>query len=220
MSSQAIILFLKAPTKGQVKTRLTRSCDEDFVLELYKAFVQDILRVLQPFENLFLFFRPPEKEKMLKQWLGGDYTFVGQQGENLGQKMANAFETVFEKGFDRAVLVGTDIPEIDNEIMILAGQALEQADGVIGPSQDGGYYLIGLTRSVFSKTLFNDINWSTSEVLGQTLDIFKKQSIQYKLLKKLDDIDTPQDLSALKNRAQQAQRMGQETLRVLASYEA
>ncbi|MFH2091492.1 MAG: TIGR04282 family arsenosugar biosynthesis glycosyltransferase [Pseudomonadota bacterium] len=219
MSPLAVILFLRVPEKGLVKTRLSRGLDEHFVLELYKAFVQDALVVLQSFESRFLFFWPPGKKQRLVQWLGDDYTFMGQYGDTIGEKMANAFEVVFEKGFEQILLIGTDIPEISEEILIRAGQALGRTDAVIGPCRDGGYYLIGFTKSAFSKRSFQGINWSSSKVLVQTMEALKKQSIQYELLDELDDIDTLDDLSALNIRVSQGKSVGSHTLAVLTSHD-
>lgn len=200
MIPTAVILFLRAPEKGKVKTRLSRDFGKGFVLDLYKAFVLDLLNEIEPGQPLFLFFHPMEKQFLLEQWLGRDYVCIGQQGKDLGQKMAHAFETVFDKGFDRAVLMGTDIPEMDKAGIRHAIKSLKQTDAVIGPSTDGGYYLIGLNRKVFSNFIFNHIQWSTPVVLDQTLAGLSDRFISYTLLEPLDDIDTVQDLSALKKR--------------------
>ncbi len=218
MKSQATILFLRVPEKGRVKTRLSKSLDKDFVLELYKAFVQDMLATLSENDQTFLFFSPPDKKDLLVEWLGEKYVFHGQQGDDLGQKMAHAFETVFYKGFDRAILLGTDIPEINEKSIFDAGDALEKTGVVVGPSSDGGYYLIGLNRAIFRRSLFDGIKWSTQGVLDQTLKIFQERAIDYEMIETLDDIDTLQDFNALKKRVVQGQKIGEHTLKVLTAH--
>jgi hypothetical protein len=217
MTSKAVIVFLKAPETGRVKTRLSRSLNKPFVLELYKGFVADTLDVLESAGDKYLYVWPPGKEDAFQKWLGSQYMFCPQKGDDLGQRMANAFADIFKKGYDAAVLIGTDIPELTTDVMSQADTALLNKDAVIGPASDGGYYLIGFQKSSFSTRVFEGIDWSTNAVLDQTRQAMNHLSIEYELLTEMDDIDTPEDLNALVERVKKGGKIGIQTLKVLAS---
>ncbi len=217
MNLPAVIVFLKAPEKGRVKTRLCQDLDDGFGLKLYQAFVLDTLCVVAPFNHTFVFFQPPGKDKEIKKWLGPEHTYVAQQGENLGRKMAHAFETVFGMGFNQALLIGTDIPEITTDILAKAVQCLLDKKAVIGPAGDGGYYLIGFEKTGFSNDFFKDITWSGPTVFDQTTSAFNNCLLEYTCLPVLDDIDTVHDLNRLKHRMAAGQTIGTHTAKVLQS---
>ena len=226
MNRPAVIIFLRAPEKGRVKTRLAgrsgngRGLDEDSVLTLYRAFVEDTIEAAGRHENLFLFFHPPDRRPLLESWLGTSYRYEAQADGDIGNKMAHAFKSIFARGVDRAVLVGTDIPELNPEHLDQAGTILERADAVIGPSLDGGYYLIGMNRSVFSVNFFSGISWSTPHVLDETLSVFRQHGITFELLQPLNDVDTPDDLNRLKKNAVSGSTIGTRSAKILASCES
>lgn len=220
MTSEAVLVFLRAPEEGRVKTRLSKCLNPAFVLALYRGFVGDTLDALNAFEDKILYFWPPGKEKMLENWLGSGCVFSCQRGEDIGQRMANAFQDIFKKGYTRAILIGVDIPELGHDVIELAFKALQTRDAVIGPSADGGYYLIGFQKKSFSKDIFDDIDWSTEKVLNQSVRAMSRLSIQYELLPELSDIDTPEDLKALSDRVRKGGRAGRRTLKILNGNEA
>ncbi|MBU1342589.1 MAG: TIGR04282 family arsenosugar biosynthesis glycosyltransferase [Proteobacteria bacterium] len=220
MASNAVIVFLKVPEKGQVKTRLSECLSQTFVLALYKGFVSDILETIETAGDKFLYFWPPGGKKRLINFLGNRYVFFPQQGQDLGERMANAFVDTFKKGYTQAILIGTDIPELGKEVIAQACEILESEDAVIGPSDDGGYYLIGFRNTTFSKMIFTQIDWSTKAVLDQTLRAMNQRSIDCKQLLKLSDIDTHEDLTALADRVKKGGKIGTRTLEILSSYEA
>ena len=219
MRNNAVIVFLKAPEKGRVKTRLSMSLDESFVLELYKGFIHDTLAILESFPDKLIYFLPPEKENELRSWLGNEYPYFVQTGKDLGEKMSNAFRDGFTKGYDRLVLIGTDIPEITESVLLHAFKILETKDAVIGPASDGGYYLIGFKKESFSEKIFHDMNWSTKGVLGETLKAMDRTGIKYERVSELNDVDTPEDLRALVLRMKNGGRIGPHTRKMLESYE-
>src|SRR3989339_331956 len=96
---KAVIVFLKFPEKGKVKTRLSKVLDESFVLALYKGFIHDTLLALQSFPDISIYFLPLEKEGHLRSWLGSGYQYFAQTGKDLGEKMSNAFKDVFQRGY-------------------------------------------------------------------------------------------------------------------------
>ncbi|MFA5903949.1 MAG: TIGR04282 family arsenosugar biosynthesis glycosyltransferase [Desulfobacula sp.] len=216
---RGVIVFLKAPEKGNVKTRLSRVLDESFVLELYKGFIQDTLYVLQSFPDKFIYFSTFEKEGDLRTWLGDEYQYAVQTGKDLGEKMSNAFREVFSKGYDRLVLIGTDIPEITETVLIRAFDVLETEDAVIGPATDGGYYLIGFKKESFSEKIFQGLNWSTKDVFQETLKVMDKMNLRYERILELNDVDTPEDLKSLTLRIRSGVKIGCHTRKMLDSYE-
>ncbi len=228
MDDSALIVFLKIPEKGKVKTRLAKELDDDFVLELYKGFICDLLETLSPVKNKLLFVgglnqkevaiapgNRPEIKALLESFIGKGYKVFPQNGQDLGEKMANAFDTVFQNGFERAVLIGTDIPEITCNIIFTAFNVLKTKKVAVGPASDGGYYLIGFQKSGFSKHIFNHIEWSTASVFEQTLAHMGKKGVSYECLQKLEDIDTCEDLNALALRVKKGQKIGKRTIEML-----
>ena len=219
MRNNAVIVFLKAPEKGKVKTRLSMSLDESFVLELYKGFIDDTLAILESFQDTFIYFLPPEKGNEPISWPGNKYQYFLQTGKDLGEKMSNAFKDGFKRGYDRLVLIGTDIPEITETVLLLAFEILEAKDAVIGPATDGGYYLIGFRKESFSEKIFHDMNWSTKDVFGETLKAMDRTGIKYDRVSELNDVDTPEDLKSLILRMKSGGRIGSHTRKMLESYE-
>ncbi len=215
MNKNALIVFLKAPEKGKVKTRLSMDLDEGFVLELYQAFICDLLETLEPVSETFIYVWPPEKKNDLEALIGKDYDFAPQKGNDLGDKMANALDEVFKKGYERAILIGGDIPEITADIIFQAFNILSACHCVVGPSKDGGYYLIGFQKFRFSTQVFDGIEWSTSKALEQTISTMKNLALSWGTLPALEDIDTLEDLNALAQRVEKGQKIGARTLELL-----
>ena len=196
-------MFVKMPERGMVKSRLAVSVGKDMALGLYKCFVSDIIGTLTGGGYpLAIFFHPPESRQRVVQWLGDEHTLFPQAGDDLGERMKNAFKTVFSQGFRSALLIGSDSPDLPNQIIDEALISLKDHDVVLGPSYDGGYYLIGFRADAFLPQVFDGIVWSTPEVFKQTLDVLKKTNPRFHILPKWRDIDTFDDLKALylKNR--------------------
>jgi len=198
---KCILLFVKYPEKGKVKTRLARDIGQDSALILYKIFVLDILEKLSACAyNLIIYYYPLKDDKSVRKWLGDGYFYAPQNGETLGERMKNAFERIFSEGFSRVVIIGSDIPDISVELMNEAFTELDKHDAVIGPSYDGGYYLIGLKKEKFLPEIFKGIEWSTEKVFNDTMRIFRKNRYNVYLLPELQDIDTIDDLKAFYER--------------------
>lgn len=125
-------------------------------------------------------------------WPSEDYTKYLQQGDGLGQRMKGAFRQTFADDFDKVVIIGSDCSGLSTSIIQQAFRLLEEQDVVVGPSQDGGYYLLGMRK--FYPALFEQIKWSTSVVCEQTTDRLEKIGASYQLLPVLNDIDTAEDL--------------------------
>jgi hypothetical protein len=188
MNREVVLVFQKNAVLGKVKTRLASGMGELPALEIYRHLIQLTYSVLEdvpvPVWTYFSDYIPetlnPPKAK----------SFV-QEGQDLGERMANAFARSFESGMEKVVLIGTDCPTLQSNHLNEAFEALNHSDLVVGPATDGGYYLIGMKRR--ADYLFEGINWSTAEVLSQTLGVATVHGLHFTLLDELSDIDTQED---------------------------
>ncbi len=165
----------------------------------YKRFVLQMLATLN--KGTFLFyicFHSGDDLNDLKNWLGGHYLYMRQIGENLGERMKNAFIEAFSMNFRRVVLIGSDIPGLPLEFIEEAFTSLEETDVVIGPSLDGGYYLIGFKDKKFCPAAFKGIPWSTERVFEETMKVLKREGLTVHTLQPQRDIDTIEDLKSLR----------------------
>jgi uncharacterized protein len=197
---QCLILFVRFPERGKVKTRLAKDIGEETARTLYTYCVLDLLKTIDTCNlSITICFSPPGAGEAMKQWLGKSYSYMPQRGENLGERMKNAFEDVFSGGFTKAVLIGTDIPDISN-IIIKDAFNLDKQDAVIGPSRDGGYYLIGFKKDTFLPGSFKGIAWGADSVFEKTMEIFAMRNYAVRILPVWQDVDRLADLKALYQR--------------------
>jgi rSAM/selenodomain-associated transferase 1 len=197
-----VILFVKNPSKTQVKSRLAAVLGSAAALFLYECFVQDLLETInQGGWPLIIAFYPSDAEEEMESWLGSGYTCRPQRGEDLGERMKNAFSDAFSQGFRSVLLIGSDIPDLSNRLLGEAFASLRTNDAVIGPSLDGGYYLIGFKHDASAPDVFEGVAWSTPEVFAQTMHIFRKAGYRVHELPSWGDIDTYDDLKALFSRS-------------------
>jgi rSAM/selenodomain-associated transferase 1 len=190
-----LLFFIKDPRKGRVKTRLASAIGDKMAVKLYRRFLLEMLFTLNKGTFLFyLCYSPENSLDNLKDWLGDHYLYMSQGGENLGEKMKNSFVEAFSMSFKRVVLIGSDIPDLPLEFIEEAFTSLREKDAVIGPSFDGGYYLIGFKDQTFSPRVFDGIHWSTGSVFEETLKVLKQEGLTLHTLQPLRDIDTVEDL--------------------------
>jgi rSAM/selenodomain-associated transferase 1 len=200
-SSTAILLFIKAPVRGRVKTRLAAILGDDTTLELYRNFVLDILDTLDIVGHpCSICYSPPDAADAVAGWLGEHRDYMPQEGSDLGERMANAFQVMFSRGRSRVVLVGSDLPDLPPDIFEEALSALQTNDAVIGPALDGGYYLIGFRKETFLPEVFHGISWGTNTVQEQTIRIFLRAGCRVHSLPQWNDVDTADDLRSLAER--------------------
>ena len=193
-----IIIFAKYPEPGKVKTRLAKALGEKRSVELYKNFIRlAVSSAKKTKQDVRIYFLPANKLRAFKKLLGEKLVFRGQSGNGLGERMYNALSDSFADGYSKAALIGTDIPEIDSCLLNRGFKELGKHDAVIGPANDGGYYLIGFNKVSLIKEIFKNIPWSTAEVFRKTLEIFKKNKISSGILPAKTDIDTIKDLRTL-----------------------
>ncbi len=192
-----VLLFIKSPEKGKVKSRLAKTIGEEAALEVFKRLACDTLEKLRDGNYLFkLCFYPPDSGAIIKDWLGDSFCYAPQQGRDLGERMRGAFVEAFSDGPEKVLLVGSDIPDLSISLINEAFEALDTSNAVIGPARDGGYYLIGFNRASFLPEIFQGIAWSTDSVFYQTMKIFGKSGLTVHSLRVLSDVDTFDDLEA------------------------
>ena len=167
-------------------------------VRLYKRFLLETLFTLNKGTFLFyLCFYPADSLEELRNWLGEEYLYIPQRGEDLGERMKNGFTEALAMNFKRVVLIGSDIPGLPLDFIEEAFQSLEEKDAVIGPSFDGGYYLIGFKDKKFFPGVFKGIPWSSERVFEETMKILKREGLTVHTLQPRRDIDTIEDLRSL-----------------------
>jgi rSAM/selenodomain-associated transferase 1 len=195
LDDRCLLFFVKNPKQGMVKSRLARAIGDKVARDLYENFVRDMLSTLDKRRfPLYCCFYPEGTLHDIKQFMGEDYQYLAQRGEDLGERMVHCFQQAFAKGFNCCVLIGSDSPDLPAEIIDEAFTSLEEVDSVIGPAFDGGYYLIGFTKGGFTPEVFSGVEWGTNTVLQKTLDIIKRHQRKVHLLPRWGDIDTLEDL--------------------------
>ncbi|MBI9112289.1 TIGR04282 family arsenosugar biosynthesis glycosyltransferase [Maridesulfovibrio ferrireducens] len=194
---QALLLFVKLPIAGKVKTRLGTSVGDAQAALFYTAFVQDLLTKIDNhgLETL-IFFNQEEPVTKYIEWLGNRKLFP-QRGRNLGERMFNAFEDSFALDYTRCVLTGSDLPDLSPQTIEEGLSSLKKHAVCIGPAKDGGYYLIGFQNKKLTDIPFTAINWSTPRVFKQTIQKFKSNNLDPYILPEQADVDTLQDLEDL-----------------------
>jgi rSAM/selenodomain-associated transferase 1 len=213
-----LIIFLKEPVAGRVKTRWGREISDLLKAELYRAIVEDILdQTRSSLYQRHLFCWPPSGLNRIRKWLGEEYLIAIQEGDDLGRRMHNAFHRAFKQGYERVVLVGTDIPHLQAKGVEEAFRALDENDLCVGPSMDGGYYLIGMKRLI--STLFHNIPWSTDKVFALTELRASEAGIRLVRLPVMRDLDTFPDLEAFWNKAARSSVLPYPARRTLAALE-
>jgi rSAM/selenodomain-associated transferase 1 len=191
LSSTALVIFVRNPILGQVKTRLAKDIGDERALAIYLQLLEHTLKITRSLSfRKFIYYADEVSDYDL--WSVPGYTKRMQSGTNLGERMLNSFKELFEQGFTRIVIIGSDCLQLQTENLQEAVTLLESNTAVIGPASDGGYYLLGLTK--LYPDLFVNKPWSTDQVLTKTIDDFNNQGISYALLEELSDIDDITDL--------------------------
>ncbi len=191
MGQELLMIFVKNPVPGKVKTRLAKTMGADKAFEIYQELLDHTHRVTK---NLSIDKAVMYSDEIIDGdvWDKGNYEKWVQEGSDLGKRMLNAFKNAFQKGYRKAVIIGSDCFEITSKIISESFEAIPQNNFVIGPTHDGGYYLIGMTA--LHTALFKNKKWSSEEVLQDTLIDIRNMNGSYKLLAELTDIDTEEDL--------------------------
>ena len=195
----AVLLFLKHPTPGLVKTRLAATVGAEMAVGIYRQMVEQICRSLPTDAALILVYDPPECEAALRAWLlpclSADENrcllWHAQCAGDLGARLTAAFEFAFSNGFQQVAAIGSDCVDLNASVFSEAFAQLAGNDVVIGPAWDGGYYL--LATKAHQPALFKDIPWSTEETLARTVARAAENDLGVFLLEKRHDVDTEED---------------------------
>lgn len=190
MSYNHLIVFVKNPILGQVKTRIANTIGNELALKIYQYLMQKTFDVCCDIDcQKYVFY----SDFIINDdmWSRADFFKSIQVGTNLGKRMAQAFASVISNKPKNCLLIGSDCPYITQEIIMQSFEALRKVDVVIGPAVDGGYYLLGMKN--MHPVLFDNIEWSSSKVLKQTLQHIQNYQLTYALMPLLSDVDTEQD---------------------------
>ncbi|WP_414754907.1 TIGR04282 family arsenosugar biosynthesis glycosyltransferase [Anabaena sp. CCY 9910] len=194
---QHLIIFTRYPEPGKTKTRLIPALGSIGAANLQRQMTEYTLfqvKQLQKLINISLEMRFAGGDLQLMQdWLGADLVYQSQGDGDLGSRMARSLYDSFQGQAKQVVIIGTDCPGLNSQILAQAFEQIYTVDLVLGPAIDGGYYLIALRR--FIPELFANIEWGTSQVLQQTVDIAHKLNLSYHHLPPLADVDRPDDLT-------------------------
>ncbi len=190
-NSNALIVFVRNPELGKVKTRVAKSSSDEYALEIYNRLLSHTREVTETVNaTRYLFYT--DNMNIDDDWSNSLYNKKLQPQGDLGEKMSTAFQLAFSEGNSSVVIIGSDCPDISPEIIEQAFLALTDSDIVIGPSTDGGYYLLGMRY--FCNDIFDGKDWSTEHVLEQTLNSCRENGLSYQLLTMLTDVDEVKDI--------------------------
>ncbi len=190
MTKELIIVFVKNIKLGKVKTRLAKTIGNQAAFDVYSELVKVTENAIKNIEtDKRIYF----SDAIVEAIWGNNYKAV-QKGVNLGERMKHAFKKGFDDGYERIVLIGSDLPDISSEHIKNGLNALQNNEVVFGPAIDGGYYLIGLSE--LKPFVFDNKPWSQSNLLEDTLKELQLKNITHTLLRPLNDIDTFEDLEA------------------------
>lgn len=197
MTASAVLVFAKLPEPGRVKTRLLGALSPEQAAEVHRACLEDtvaqVSRVPGCQRCLWVAARPNQARELARELaLDREWRVEVQHGRNLGERLHRAFASLFQLGCRKVVVVGTDTPWMGRERILRALAWLDTADVVLGPTADGGYYLIGARRLV--PQMFRRMPWSTSQVFEAALRALAKARASYRLLPRDFDLDRPEDL--------------------------
>jgi len=197
-SSSCLIIMLRYPSPGKVKTRLALDLGGERSALLYACFVSRLLATCRRLDrDILTCCHPDHKLEDYQAWLGKSYRYMVQDKGDLGRKMEDAFHQAFGLGYFRVVLTGSDLPHLPLDYLLQAFDRLKGVQCVLGPARDGGYFLVGMNKNSFRAEIFRNIPWSTAGVLDLTLDVLKKFNMKTFILPEFYDIDTLNDLKEL-----------------------
>jgi hypothetical protein len=168
--------------------------------------------------TIVICYSPKDALDKFTMWLGSHYHYLPQKGNNLGQRMKHSFIDAFANNFERAIIIGSDSPDLPIDYINEAFSSLKTHDVVIGPCLDGGYYLIGFTQNSFLPRAFEGIHWSTETVFSETMNILSNENLKIHILPKWSDVDTLSDLIAFFKRNQEEEFSSSETMSFLSKY--
>ena len=201
IAKKHLIIFTRYPQPGITKTRLIPALGVEGAANLQRQMTEFTLSKVKKFqESAAISFEirfAGGNLQLMQNWLGTELNYLLQGEGDLGKRMENSFLSAFNKGAQEVVMIGIDCPNLSAEVLAQAFEKINNCDLLLGPAVDGGYYLIGLKRAIGE--LFINIDWGTSKVLQQTVDIAQQLNLSVGYLATLADVDRPEDLPIWEN---------------------
>lgn len=189
MTKNALIIFTRNPELGKCKTRLAKSVGDEAALNIYKYLLQHTANVSKKVDaERFVFYSEAIQQHDI--WDNNHFNKKLQKGNDLGERMQNAFKDLLNLGYKNVLIIGSDLLDLNETIIESAFKKLDTNNVVIGPAEDGGYYLLGM--KTLHKSIFTNKNWGTENVRKDTLNDLQKCNVS--LLQELNDIDTFDDM--------------------------
>lgn len=186
VNKNALAIFIKNPILGKAKTRIAKDSSDEIALDIYNNLLGITREIAKNLDcNKYVFY-----DKFIDEndaWDNGTFNKKVQGGNDLGERMFNAFTILKNEHNEKAVLIGSDCPYLSSSIIDSAFKSLDESDYVLGPTFDGGYYLIGMKNP--NNLIFSDIEWSKETVFEKTLERIFAVGGKYHLLEKLKDVD-------------------------------
>jgi uncharacterized protein len=193
LDDPAVLVFVRAPKRGAVKTRLAAGVGEAMALRIYRGLAEHTVRQARATGAVVrVCVTPDDAVGAVADWLGPGATYLPQGSGTLGDRLTRAFEEAFRAGHAPVIVVGSDLPELSSDLLRRAIARLARTPAVVGPAEDGGYYLLGMNTWVAD--VFHEIPWSTPSVLRLTLRRMAEQGVVPSLLETLRDVDRAADL--------------------------
>lgn len=186
MNSVRIVLFTRYPVPGSAKTRLIPALGADGAAAVHKQLTEKTVETLKNIGKPIEIRYSGDNAKAFANWLGSDISYVPQVEGELTDRLLAAIDPA------PVIFLGSDTPDLSTRHVIAAIDALQKSDAVIGPADDGGYYLIGIAKPY--PFLFQNMRWSTEHVMPDTLDRLQQHKIGFEILETLHDCDRPEDL--------------------------
>jgi rSAM/selenodomain-associated transferase 1 len=191
MLRDKLIVFVKAPRSGAVKTRLAAAIGHEAACSAYRSLVETLLGRIGGLRSVELRYAPDDAANEIAGWLRPGWETRPQGAGDLGERLQRAFAEGFSEGSCRIVTIGSDCPDMTSADVQDAWTALAEKDVVLGPATDGGYWLIGLRQP--QPSLFEDMAWSTESVAQQTIERAQRLGLSTKVLRQLADVDSEAD---------------------------
>jgi uncharacterized protein len=194
-ATDAVLVFVREPVVGRVKTRLAAEIGEEAALRAYVWLAERAVGEAQRLGagiQVRVHFTPAHAGGAVRRWLGEGPVYLPQSAGDLGTRMRSAFDAAFAAGARRVVIIGSDLPDMSSALLRRAFTLLERHAVVLGPATDGGYYLLGMCEP--RPELFDEVPWSTDRVLDCTLHRLRGSGISLALLEPLRDVDHASDL--------------------------
>lgn len=205
IKSNALIVFTREPEPGKTKTRLMPYYSPDQCADLHRCMLKDISREMRKADaDIIVVYtcgdisKESEEPEILHRIMGGSTSFISQRGEGIGERMQNAIGDVLALGYEKAVLIGTDIPELEAGSVDTAFSMLDDFDVVMGPTEDGGYYLIGM--KAIHPEAFNVKTYGVATVFEETCAFLESAGLSVGKIKAYADLDVPEDLTGFRRR--------------------